>query len=565
MITVRVDPAELAPAWNAALDELRGADVVRRLWEGDHTVIADDPTEISDRLGWLRAPVDSQRLWPRWALVADEVVDGAGDKERGRVTDVLVLGMGGSSLFPEVLSRTFEPGEGFGRITVLDSTHPRAVARVSAALDPEHTVVVVASKSGSTVETRSHLEHFWARSPIGRNFVAITDPGSGLEQLALERGFRAVLHGDPHIGGRFSAMSAFGMVPAALMGLDAAELLDTAEEALDLLGPDVPVGEHAAAQLGALMAAAAQAGRDRLTFHIDGRFEAFGAWLEQLIAESTGKHGTGILPVLGDDVDAADPGGRLHVLIGQTGIDPARIEGPWVELMVEEPQDLGAQVVLWEFATAIAGIVLGINPFDQPDVESAKRAAREVLSSVGSGDSEPGDRGPDSRGPDSRGPDGRGTATVTDECTVEQALEMLAPGDALVLAAFVDPLLEDDLERARGALSRRCGVAVTLGIGPRFLHSTGQLHKGGADRQVVVQVLDDVSAGDVSVGDRELSAEDVAIPGESFTFGELLRAQADGDLVALRAAGKRAARVPLSELLAVDEQAEMTSTARDDR
>ncbi len=510
MITARVDPAELSDPWTAALARLRDSDAVRRIWERDHTVFGDDPDEVVDRLGWLRAPADAQEQWPHWALVADEIVDGASDRELGSITDVVVLGMGGSSLFPEVLARTFESGDGFPDITVLDSTHPDAIARVSAALDPEHTLVVVASKSGSTIETRSHLEHFWARSPIGRRFVAVTDPGSGLEELARERGFRAVLHGDPEIGGRFAAMSAFGMVPASLMGLDATTLLDTAEETLELLGPDVPADEHPGAQLGALIAVAAAAGRDKLTFHLDERIESFGGWLEQLIAESTGKRGVGILPVLGDGIDAADPAGRIHVLIGDTGIDPAAIDGPWVALQIEEPEDLGAQVVLWEFATAVAGIVLGINPFDQPDVEAAKRAARGLLS----GDA----------------------AAPAGESTLTEAVAALTPGDALVIAAFVDPALQPELDAARRALSARAGVAATLGIGPRFLHSTGQLHKGGADRHVVVQVLDTPAA-------------DVAIPGQDFTFGQLLRAQADGDMAALSAAGKRVFRVPLAELL----------------
>lgn len=510
MITARFDPAELADEWAAALARLERDDAVRRLWDGDHTVIQEDPADCADRLGWLRAPAASAASWPRWALLADEIADGAGDREAGRFTDVLVLGMGGSSLFPEVLARTFEPGEGFPRITVLDSTDPDAVARVDAACDPEHTVVVVASKSGSTIETRSHLEHFWVRRPIGRQFVAITDPGSGLEQLATERGFRAVVHGDPEIGGRFSALSAFGMVPAALMGLDATALLDTAEEALELLGPETPVDEHLGAQLGALMAVAARAGRDKLTFHLDERIAAFGGWLEQLIAESTGKHGAGILPVLDEGPEAPDPAHRLHVLIGDTGIDPATLDGPSVELWIEEPQDLGAQVVLWEWATTLAGVVLGINPFDQPDVESAKRAARGALEG---GSAEP--------------------ATVP----LAQALELLRDGDALVIGAFVDPALEPRLQAARRALGDRCGVATTLGLGPRFLHSTGQLHKGGADRHVVLQVLGTPTT-------------DVEIPGESFSFGQLLRAQADGDLAALTASGHRAVRVELAELLA---------------
>lgn len=501
MITARFDARELAAEWGAALERLAAADVVARLWDGDHTVIQEDPTECADRLGWLRVASASAASWSAWAEMADAAADD--------VDDVVVLGMGGSSLFPEVLARTFDPGDGYPRVRVLDSTSPDAVARMTADTDPARTLFLVASKSGSTIETRSHLEHFWARSPVGAQFVAVTDPGSGLEALATERGFRAVAHGDPDIGGRFSALSAFGMVPAALMGLDATELLETADEAAELLGPDTPVLEHPGAQLGALMAVAALAGRDKLTIHLDPRLDAFGAWLEQLLAESTGKHGVGILPVLGEGPGSPDPDGRLHVLIGDTGLDPATLDGPWVELAVEEPQDLGAQVVLWAWATTLAGVVLGINPFDQPDVESAKREARGVL-----------DRGLPSPAP----------------VPLDDALATLRTGDALIITAFVDPELEPRLQRARAALGRRCGVATTLGVGPRFLHSTGQLHKGGADRHVVVQVLAESDAV-------------VPIPGESFGFGELLRAQADGDLAALRAAGKRAARVELSALL----------------
>jgi len=522
MITARIEPAELLEPWSAALDRLATANAVRRIWDGDHTVIQEDPTECADRLGWLRSPEHSSAQWPRWALAADEVVDGAADQEADRFTDVLVLGMGGSSLFPEVLARTFDAGEGFPRITVLDSTDPDAVRRTESTCDPEHTIVVVASKSGSTIETRSHLEHFWARWPIGRQFVAITDPGSALEALAHERGFRAVFHGDPEIGGRFSALSAFGMVPAALMGLDATALLDTAAEALDLLGADTPVEEHLGAQLGALMAVAAMAGRDKLTFHLDPRIEAFGGWLEQLIAESTGKHGQGVLPVLGETADAPDPERRLHVLIGDTDVDPAQLSGPWVRLQVEEPEDLGAQIVLWEWATTLAGVVLGINPFDQPDVESAKTAARSLLSGDDSAAATAADA----------------AAGTSDTVPVDEALALLRPGDALIIAAFVDPALEPKLEVARRELARRAGVATTLGIGPRFLHSTGQLHKGGADRHVVVQVVSSPRT-------------DIMIPGESFTFGELFGAQANGDLAALRTAGKRAVRVDLAEVLAL--------------
>ena len=517
MITATFDPGELSDAWEQELARLSALRVVERLWDGDHTVIQDDPADAADRLGWLDAPTRSAEQWPRWALLADEIVDGAGDQEVGRIETVLVLGMGGSSLFPEVLAETFEPDPAFPRIVVLDTTDPVAVERTAAQCDPERTLVVVASKSGSTIETRSHLEWFWARSPVGRNYVAITDPGSALEALALERGFRSVEHGVPEIGGRFSALSAFGMVPAALMGLDGSALLDTAEEAAEAMDATTPVEHHVGCQVGALVAVAAAAGRDKLTFLIDERLAAIGAWLEQLIAESTGKHGVGVLPVVGepDPQDAPDAAHRLYVVIGEHPAATAALPGPSIRLAVEEPEDLGAQVYLWEFATTVAGISLGINPFDQPDVESAKLAARAVLS----------------------GEDGGSTATV-EVGSVDEALALLRPGDALAICAFVDPAIEPELQAARAALGRRAGVATTLGIGPRFLHSTGQLHKGGPDRLVVIQVLGEPD-------------RDLGIPGSRFTFGELLTAQADGDLAALTAAGKRAVRVPLADLLAV--------------
>jgi transaldolase/glucose-6-phosphate isomerase len=511
VITARFDPGALDDAWQTSLDRLARDRVVERLWDGDHTVIQEDPTECADRMGWLTAPTDAAREWPRWALLADEIVEGPTDQAVGRFQHVLVLGMGGSSLFPEVLARTFEPGEGWPRITTLDTTDPSAVLRVTSQLDPEHTLVVAASKSGSTIETRSHLEHFWSRFSLGPHFAAITDPGSALEQLATERGFRAVVHGVPEIGGRFSALSAFGLFPAALMGLDGLDLIDTAAEAAEVLGPDTPVEHHLACQLGALMAVAAQQGRDKLTFLIDERFETFGLWLEQLIAESTGKHGVGILPVVGEPADAPDADSRLYVVVGEHPAAAGDLPGPSVRLEVEEPEDLGAQVFLWELATTVAGIVLGINPFDQPDVESAKQAARAAL-------------------------EGASESDAPRSVPMDEALGQLRDGDALVLCAFVDPELEPELQQARLALGRRAGRATTLGLGPRFLHSTGQLHKGGADRQLVIQVLAEHDG-------------DVPVPGESYTFGQLERAQADGDLAALLRSGKRAVRVPLAELL----------------
>jgi len=503
VITARFDALDLSGPWEAALDRLDKADAVTRLWDRDHTIVQPDPEECADRFGWLDVIADSTRRWPEWARLADELSD--------EVDHVLVVGMGGSSLFPEVLAETFDAGDGFPNLSVIDTTDPAAVERIAADHPVGSTAYVVSSKSGSTIETRSHLTYLWDRDPDPSHFVVVTDPGSALEQLARDRGFRHVAHGVPEIGGRYSALSAFGLVPAALMGLDGTDLLDAADEASAVLGPDTPVTEHLGCQLGALMAVAAQQGRDRLTFLIDERFATFGLWIEQLIAESTGKHGVGILPVVGERADAPDPGSRLYVVLGDGHDGP--LPGPSVRLTVEEPADLGAQVFLWEFATAVAGVVLGINPFDQPDVEAAKKLARSVL-------------------------DGGGDAPPTpEESSIDAALDLVGEGDALVVAAFVDPALEPDLQAARHALGRRAGVPTTLGLGPRFLHSTGQLHKGGPDRIVMVQVLG-------------TDPTDVGIPGGTYTFSQLKHAQADGDLAAVAQAGKRVVRVPLDELLA---------------
>ncbi|MGB6058656.1 MAG: hypothetical protein WBF71_10360 [Microthrixaceae bacterium] len=507
MITAKFDPLDLDEDWSRAMESLSAINAVERLWSLDHTVVQEDPDEVANRLGWLEVTDSSRDAWPRWVLAADEAL------ERNDYDDVVVLGMGGSSLFPEVLAKTFEPGDGFPRLTVLDSTDPAAVARVAAATDPERTFVLASSKSGSTVETRSHLAYFWSRQPFGRHFAVVTDPGSALEQHATDEHFRFVAHGVPEIGGRYSALSAFGMFPAALMGLDGVALLDTADEAAEALGADTPVEHHMGAQLGAFLAVGAANGRDKVTFIIEDDLAALGSWLEQLLAESTGKQGKGLLPVVGEAVTSPDPDHRVHVFIGSADFLAENALGvstvPSVRLLVEEPQDLGAQLFLWEFATAIAGIVMGINPFDQPDVESAKRAAREILASPG----EP-----------------------VVETSVDDALSMLRPGDALVIGAFVDPALEPQLQKARRVLGDRAGVPTTFGIGPRFLHSTGQCHKGGPDRIVMMQVVSD-------------DPQDLPVPGEDFTFGELKHAQADGDLAALKAAGKRAVRVPLADLL----------------
>ena len=484
----------LAPIATAVEDvhaDLVDREAAKRMWAGDHTLWHDDPTEVADRLGWLH--------------VAAEVREGLTDARArldGRAQAAL-LGMGGSSLFPEVLNRTFEHS---GSLAVLDTTDPAAIARVRV----DGTTFVAASKSGTTIETTSQLAHFWSRSgETSGQFVAVTDPHTALADLARERRFHALFENRPDIGGRYSALSWFGMVPATILGIDAARLLESAATVDDADG----------VRLAAVLGAAVKAGRDKLTLVLPEEISSFGLWLEQLVAESTGKHGTGIVPIAGEALGPPEVYGddRVFVAIGaaHAGLDAlARAGHPVVELAFSDPFDLGAQVFLWELAIALVGVVLAINPFDQPDVQSAKDATSRVLA--------------------------EGLPTI-DPVPLRELLSGVRPGDYLAILAFVDPgdeVLAAQLERARIALRDRLRVATTIGIGPRFLHSTGQLHKGGPPTGVFLQL----------VGDDPV---DVEIPGQPYGFSMLKQAQAAGDLLALQHRGLRAGRVTLEQLVEV--------------
>ncbi len=515
----------LGPAVDATLADLVERDAVARIWAGDHTLWQDDPTEVADRLGWL--------------LVGSEIAAAHTDLDRFAAdvyaegfTSVLVMGMGGSSLFPEVVATTFSRPDDRPRLAVLDSTDPAAIRRVEAALDLDHTLFIASSKSGSTLETASHLAYFWDRVGRPEQFAVVTDAGSALEATARERGFRHVFVNRPDIGGRYSALSYFGIVPAALAGVDYLRLLRSAEVLTLQLAPGRDPYRHPGLRLGAVMAAAAAAGRDKLTLLLDPDIATFGLWLEQLIAESTGKAGTGVVPVAGEDVAhdiAAYGDDRLFVGLGwHPALDELADAGhPVVELPYENAYGLGAQVLLWEFATAVCGAGLGINPFDQPNVAEAKAATNDVLARLGSGGGESG---------------GGGDPLAVAPESLDGLLAQVRTGDYLAIQAYVDPEspVVPELQRVRLALRDRLRVATTLGIGPRFLHSTGQLHKGGPPSGVFVQVVDE-AAGAAEPGP--------PIPGRPFGFGTLLAAQAAGDLATLRAHGLRAARVTIDDLL----------------
>jgi hypothetical protein len=434
-------------------------------------------------------------------------------KEDG-FTHVLWSGMGGSSLFPQVLRQAFGIGTAGLDLRVLDTSDPGTVHRYAEELPPDRTLFVFASKSGTTLEPRCHLDFFWGRSGRPEQFAVVTDPGTELDHLATKENFRRVFRANPDLGGRYSALSHFGIVAGALLEVDIAQLLRRAGAALAAVGACVPPASNPALRLGAVLGAAAKGGRDKCTLVMPAAIGSFGLWLEQLIAESTGKHGIGILPVAGEDLGPPEVYGddRLFVSLGADDLEALVAAGqPAVELDYVDRFSIGSEVVRWEYAIAMAGAALGINPFDQPDVEAAKQAAVKVLE--------------------------EGMPDIPVE-PVEKLLSTVKPGDYIAIQAFIDTGSPDidGLQRARISLRDRYRVATTLGIGPRYLHSTGQLHKGGAPNGVFLQI----------VGDDPV---DVAIPGRSFSFAQLKQAQAAGDYLALKGKGRRVARVVRNEVL----------------
>ncbi len=485
----------LAQPVDERLARMAEADVAQRIWALDYTVWKREPTEISDRLGWLSLPERMHEHLDELGRFAESCAD----FER-----VVLLGMGGSSLAPEVLSMTF----GGRPLVVLDTTHPEGVLSVGAQGDLGRALFIVASKSGGTVETLSQFAYFFDKVRDGGQFVAITDPGTPLEALARSKGFRRVFLNAPDIGGRHSALSYFGLVPAAFIGADMHRLLDSAEEMACACAPCVPAADNPGLRLGALIGEAARSGRDKLTIVLPDEVAGLGAWLEQLIAESTGKEGTGIVLVEGEPLGPPDVYGpdRLFVSLGvETEIEPSLV------IPFEGPAQLGAEFFRWEFATAVAGHVLGINPFDQPNVQEAKDATARLLEA----DALPQEPYDD----------------------LASLLRQVRPGDYLAIQAYLprNPGNVSRLQAARVRLRDRLRLATTVGFGPRFLHSTGQLHKGGPATGVFIQVVDEPDV-------------DVPIPGAPYTFRRLLDAQSAGDLGALRSRGRRVARVRLSDL-----------------
>jgi len=502
----------MLPAVTERLRRMDQDKVIPRIWRKDHTVWKDDPTEITNRLGWLGVmDLMHERIAELEAFAKQAAADG--------LETAVLLGMGGSSLAPEVFARTFGTAEGALELIVLDTTHPDTVARVSGQLDLRTTLFIVASKSGTTTETLSHFAYFWEQIQNGTHFVAISDPGTPLETLAREHGFRAVFSNPEDIGGRYSALSYFGLVPAALIGAPLHELLDRAEEMATASAGMVPAAQSPGATLGAVMGECAKAGRDKVTLFLPPDIASFGNWVEQLIAESTGKEDVGIVPIVGEPL--GDPsvyrGDRVFVAIGEhDGLDALEsLAHPVLRIAYDGPEQIGAEFFRWEMATAVACHVLGINAFDQPNVQEAKDATKEILA--------------------------KGTLEDPGLDDLGVLLKEVRAGDYVAILAFIDRTseTEDLLRTTRVRIRDRYRVATTVGFGPRFLHSTGQLHKGGANNGVFIQVVD-----------RERGT-DIEIPGAAYTFGALIDAQALGDLRSLRDRGRRVARVALDQLMEV--------------
>ena len=517
------------PQVQAALADSEGRLVIPRIWDGDHTVWKPDPTEISNRLGWLTVTETMRQQAPALTSFADEV-------RRAGFRRVVLLGMGGSSLGPEVLRQAFGSAPGYPELIVLDSTVPAWVLSVAQAIDPARSLFLVSSKSGSTTEPnllyayfRDLVEKAVGKDQAGSNFIAVTDPGSPLEALAAQTGFRRAFLNPSNIGGRYSILSYFGLVPAALVGLDLIKLLDRADAMRQAVGPGVPARQNPAACLGLAMAVLARQGRDKLTLLTSPSVNSFGLWVEQLIAESGGKEGQGIVPVVGESLEqfgrSPDDYGddRLFVYLRLNDDDNRACDAairavhgagqPVVRLDLADRYDLGAEFFRWELATAVAGAYMGINPFDQPNVQQAKDMTDEALSRFNAAGNLP---------------------SINDSGSLAQLLAAAGKGDYLAIMAYLHqaPEIDQALDALRRKITNKLGIAVTVGYGPRFLHSTGQLHKGGPGSGVFLQLTADHNP-------------DLAIPGTNYTFGLVADAQATGDLEALLASHRRAARVAL--------------------
>lgn len=507
----------------------------RRLWDRDPTLWSATPVpELTDRLGWLTLPKTMREH-------LDDLEAFARGVRMAGTRHVVLLGMGGSSLAPEVFRFTFGHAPGHPALIVLDSTHPAAVRAVESRIDPRHTLFLVSSKSGTTTETLSLFRYFWHRTGLllakpGDHFAAITDADTPLVRLARERAFRRTFIAPPDVGGRYSALTVFGLVPAALIGVDVRRVLDRAQSMARACGSAVEAPDNPGLVLGAALGELASAGRDKVTLFTSAALSSLPSWIEQLIAESTGKDGKGIVPVVDESPAAAMDvygGDRVFVLISLASGEADHLDGtasalqaaghPTVRIRLSDTADIGQEYFRWEVAVAAAGAVLGIHPFNQPDVQLAKELAQQAMDHEGGQGGE-------------RGPEGSAEVSGLRPQALHEALgswqAQARQGDYLGIQAYLAPSEPTTavLQEIRSGLGHRLRIATTLGYGPRFLHSTGQLHKGGPNTGLFLQLVDDPD-------------DDLSVPETSYSFGQLITAQALGDQQALLQRRRRLVRV----------------------
>ncbi len=520
-----------------AINELKNENVIDRIWKKDHTVWGNSPTEISNRLGWLDCTLVTRKSSDEMKLFVNEI------RKEG-FTQALLFGMGGSSLAPEVFRLVFGVKEGYLDLSIVDSTHPEAILSKAEKFPPEKTLYIVSTKSGGTVETISFMKYFYnyalsklGKEKVGKHFIAITDPGSGLEQMAKELSFRKIFLNDPNIGGRFSALSLFGIVPAALLGVDIEKLLVGADnEIIFSRKSGDKTDQNNSAKFGLILGALAKAGKDKLTLTTSPQLKAFGAWIEQLVAESTGKAGKGILPIDLEELLSPEfySDDRVFVYMklknessDQNKIDALKKAGfPVIEFEFDDIYYLGKEIFIWEFATAVAGWALCIQPFDQPNVEQAKVIARKIIKDYQE----------------------KGKLVIPSPALVEDNIKIISelkidklqnalPSflkecksgiNYVVLQAYLNPTQENLmlLQKLRTSIQKKYKVATASGFGPRFLHSTGQLHKGDSGNGYFIQFISDVKI-DLAIPDNAGDEK------SSISFGVLIKAQAFGDRQAL--------------------------------
>lgn len=550
-------PDALASQVKADLDDWRAGDKMRRFWQHDASLWTN--SDEAKWMGWL--DITAEQIAHSEKLAAAV----AGIKKEN-FTDILLLGMGGSSLCPDVLKETFGKIAGFPNLHVLDSTDPAQVKAFENKVDLARTLFIVSSKSGTTLEPNIFKQYFFERvkqtigaDKAGSRFIAITDPGSKMQQVAEADHFRHVFFGLPSIGGRYSALSNFGVVPGGFMGLDMNRFLSRTQEMVEACGPNVPVDQNPGAVLGFILGNAARNGRDKVTILASPGLSALGAWLEQLLAESTGKQGKGIVPVDHEQLGAPAVYGNDRVFAyvrlssDADTAQEARVAAleqagqPVVRITVPEVYDLGQEFFRWEIATAVAGSIIGINPFNQPDVEASKIATRNLTTEYEKTGSLPAESPvlEDSGAKlftDSKNADALAKAAGSDKSLLgylRAHINRAGAGDYFALLAYIqmDTQHEAILQKLRHALRDKKRVATCLEFGPRFLHSTGQAYKGGPNSGVILQITCD-------------DAADLPVPDQKYTFGVVKAAQARGDFQVLAERGRRALRVHLGKDLA---------------